>query len=290
MHTYKIITDSCCDFTSEQYAAYDIAFTPLSVLYRGEEHTNFTEPALVKEFYDALRQGQTASTSAANPESWSQVMEEPLKNGQDVLCLVFTSALSTTYQSAMIAAEELQEKYPQRQIRVVDTLCAAPGQGLLLHHACAKRDAGFSLDQLVQWCEESKLHICHWVTVDDLQHLKRGGRISATTAIVGGMLNIKPIIHVNDEGKLNAVAKARGRKAALEYLANKAAEKGKDWDNETVFIGHGDCPEDAAALEALVRQKCPWVKNVVTYYIGAVIGAHTGPGVLALFFLGDNRN
>jgi len=289
MYTYKIITDSCCDLTDAQYAAYDISFTPMSVLYQGEEHSNFSDPTLVKGFYDALRQGETASTAAVNPDGWTRVMEEALEKGQDVLCLVFSSALSTTYQSALIAAEELREKYPQRQIRVVDTLCAAPGQGLLLHHACAKRDVGFSLDQVAQWCEEAKLHLCHWVTVDDLQHLKRGGRISATTAIVGGMLNIKPIIHMDDNGKLDTVAKARGRKAALEYLANKAAETGKNWDNETIFIGHGDCPEDAAALEALVRQKCPWVKNVIINYIGAVIGAHTGPGVLALFFLGDSR-
>lgn len=289
MHTYKIITDSCSDLTKEQYAAYNISHASMTVLYKGEEHTNISDLAQVKNFYDSLRQGQTASTAAVNPDSWALVMEEALVKGQDVLCLVFSSGLSTTYQSAVIAAEELREKYPQRQIRVVDSLCAAPGQGLLLHHACAKRDAGYTLDQLAAWCEENKLHLCHWVTVDDLQHLKRGGRISATTAIVGGMLNIKPIIHMDDEGKLNTVAKMRGRKAALEYLANKAAQMGNGWDNETVFIGHGDCPEDAAALEALVRQKCPWVKNVVIHYIGAVIGAHTGPGVLALFFLGENR-
>ena len=289
MYTYKIITDSCCDLTPEQYAAYDISYTPLSVVYQGVEHKNFTDPALIRDFYNGLRQGETASTSAANPDSWAKVMEEALAKGQDVLCLAFSSALSTTYQSAVIAAEDLQEKYPQRQIRVVDSLCAALGQGLLLHHACRKRDEGMSLDQLAQWCEENKQNICHWVTVDDLQHLKRGGRISATTAIVGGMLNIKPIIHVDSEGKLNNVAKMRGRKAAMEYLANKAAEAGEGWDNETVFIAHGDCPEDAAALEALVRQKCPWVKNVVIGYVGAVIGAHTGPGVLVVFYIGNNR-
>ena len=213
-------------------------------------------------------------------------MEEPLKNGQDVLCLVFTSALSTTYQSAMIAAEELQEKYPQRQIRVVDTLCAAPGQGLLLHHACAKRDAGFSLDQLVQWCEEAKLHICHWVTVDDLQHLKRGGRISATSALMGSMLNVKPIIHVDNDGHLINTAKVRGRKLAMEHLVKKFSESCTDFD--TVFIGHGDCPEDAAALAEIVKRDYG-VKNVVIGYVGPVIGAHTGPGVLVVFYMGQHR-
>jgi len=180
----------------------------------------------------------------------------------------------------------MMEYYPDRTIRVIDTLCAALGQGLLVWHAAHKRNEGMSLDDLTDWVEENKLHICHWVTVDDLNHLKRGGRISATTAFFGGMLNIKPIIHVDDEGHLINVAKARGRKASIEYLVKKLGEDATDLD--TVFIAHGDCPEDAAALEKIVKEQYG-VKNVLTGYVGGVIGAHTGPGVLVLFFMGKQR-
>ena len=288
MSSYKIITDSCCDFTEQQYQALDVLCVPLSVVYNGESRSNFSDPAAVKAFYDLLRTGVMATTSAVNPEGWAAVMEPVLKNGQDVLVLAFSSGLSATYQSAVIAAQELQEAYPDRKIRVVDTLCAALGQGLLVWYACKKRDEGMTLDELTAWVEANKLNVCHWVTVDDLSHLKRGGRISATTALVGTMLNIKPIIHVNDEGKLINTAKVRGRKAAMDYLVKKAMEQGEGCDNETMFIAHGDCPEDAAALEAAVKEKCG-VKNVITGYVGPVIGAHTGPGVLVLFFMGKQR-
>lgn len=288
MSSYKIITDSCCDFTEQQYQALDVLCVPLSVVYNGESRSNFSDPAAVKAFYDLLRTGVMATTSAVNPEGWAAVMEPVLKNGQDVLVLAFSSGLSATYQSAVIAAQELQEAYPDRKIRVVDTLCAALGQGLLVWYACKKRDEGMSIEELTAWVEDNKLNVCHWVTVDDLSHLKRGGRISATTALVGTMLNIKPIIHVNDEGKLINIAKVRGRKAAMDYLVKKAMEQGEGCDNETMFIAHGDCPEDAAALEAAVKEKCG-VKNVITGYVGPVIGAHTGPGVLVVFFMGKQR-
>ena len=284
--SYEIITDSSCDFTDAMCAELGIAYTPLTVTYNGESHSNFSEEAAIKAFYDELRNGVTATTSAANPESWASVMEPALAEGHDVLVIAFTSGLSATYQSAVIAAEDLREKYPDRKINVVDSLCAALGQGLLIWYACKKRDEGMDIDELTAWVEENKLHICHWVTVDDLSHLKRGGRISATTAIVGTMLNIKPIIFVDDDGHLINTAKVRGRKAAMEYLVKKLGETGTDLD--TVFIAHGDCPEDAAALEALVREK-HGVKNVITGYVGPVIGAHTGPGVLVLFFLGTHR-
>ena len=284
--SYKIITDSCCDFTQQQYRELDVACAPLSVLYHGENHSNFSDPDAVKAFYDELRSGVTASTSAVNPDGWAVLMEEALKAGQDVLVLAFSSGLSTTYQSAVIAAKELREAYPERKIYVVDTLCAALGQGLLVWHACKHRDEGMDIDTLYNWVEEHKLNICHWVTVDDLSHLKRGGRISATTALVGTMLNIKPIIHVDNDGHLINCAKVRGRKAAMELLASKLGETGTDLD--TVFIAHGDCPEDAAALEAIVKEKYG-VKNVITGYVGPVIGAHTGPGVLVLFFMGSHR-
>ncbi|MEE1035956.1 MAG: DegV family protein, partial [Oscillospiraceae bacterium] len=188
MFSYKIITDSCCDFTEQQYQELDVLCAPLSVVYNGESHSNFSDPVAVKGFYDLLRTGVMATTSAANPEGWTAIMEPVLKNGQDVLVLAFSSGLSATYQSAVIAAQELQDAYPDRKIRVVDTLCAALGQGLLVWYACKKRDEGKTLEELTAWVEENKQHICHWVTVDDLSHLKRGGRISATTALVGTML------------------------------------------------------------------------------------------------------
>ena len=288
MASYQIITDSCCDFTDQQFKDNHVLCVPLSVVWNGESHDNFSDAASVKAFYDILRAGVTATTSAANPESWSRVMEPVLKEGRDLLVLGFTSALSGTYQSAVIAAEDLREKYPDRKISVVDTRCAALGQGLLVYLACRKRDEGLSLEELTAWVEENKLHVCHWVTVDDLSHLKRGGRISGATALVGTMLNIKPIIHVDDEGRLVSVGKCRGRKAATEFIAAKLSEAGDGFDNSTVFVAHGDCPEDAAALERILKEKYG-VKEVITGYVGPVIGAHTGPGVLVVFFMGAQR-
>ena len=284
--SYVIITDSCCDLTEQQLQQWNVQCVPLTVLYNGENHDNFSDAAAVKAFYDVLRSGVTATTAAVNPDGWASRMEPALKNGQDVLILAFSSGLSITCQSAFIAAKELREVYPQRTIHVVDTLCAALGQGLLVWHACRNRDAGMDIDTLYRWLEDHKKNICHWVTVDDLTHLKRGGRISATTALVGTMLNIKPIIHVDDDGHLINLSKVRGRKAAMELLSSKMGETCTDFD--TAFIAHGDCPEDAAALEALIREK-HGVKNVITGYVGPVIGAHTGPGVLVVFFMGTHR-
>ena len=286
--SYKIITDSSCDFTDAMCAQLDIAYTPLTVTYNGESHSNFSDETAIKAFYDELRNGVMATTSAANPDDWAKVMEPALAEGHDLLVIAFTSGLSTTYQSAVIAATDLQEKYPDRKINVVDSLCAALGQGLLIWYACRKRDEGMSLEELTAWVEENKLHICHWVTVDDLSHLKRGGRISAATAMVGTMLNIKPIIHVNDEGKLINVGKIRGRKAAIEHIASKVGELGEGYNNDTCFVVHGDCEADANVLADIIKTKYG-VKNVHIGYLGPVIGAHTGPGVLAVFFLGVHR-
>ena len=285
--SYQIVTDSCCDFTKAQYADLGVAYVPLTLVYQGREHESFTEARELHAFYDGIRAGQMPTTSAVNPEGWARVMEPILAQGRDVLCLTFSSGLSTTHQSAVIAAGELRERYPQRKIRVVDTLCAALGQGLLVYKACEKRDQGYSLEDLTAWVEEHKLHICHWVTIHDLNHLKRGGRVSAATALVGGMLNIKPILIMDNQGKLATVGKCRGRKAAMEYLVNKLREEGTDLD--TIFIAHGDCPQEAAALEVLCRDACPQIRNVISGYVGGVIGAHTGPGVLVVFFLGKHR-
>ena len=285
--SYRIITDSCCDLPQEMYKALSLSVIDLSVNYQGKVHTSYTERWL-KKMYDGLRSGESASTSAANPQEWTSVIEPVLADGEDALVLSFSSGLSTTYQSAVIAAEELTEKYPDRKIRVVDTLCASMGQGLLVWYACQKRDAGMSLDEVADWCENHKQNLCHWFTVDDLMYLKRGGRVSAATALVGTMLQIKPVLHVDSEGHLVNVSKARGRKAAVETLAKKVAELALPGENDTMFISHGDCIEDAEYLAEILKTK-HGVKEVVISYVGAVIGSHAGPGTLALFFLGEHR-
>ena len=285
--SYKIITDSCCDFPAEMYQELDLKVVNLSVLYKDVSYNAYTESWL-KELFAGLRAGEKATTSAVNPEGWAAAIEPVLKEGCDALVLTFSSGLSATYQSAVIAAQELQEQYPDRKIRVVDTLCASLGQGLFVWYACKKRDEGMSFDELADWCENNRLKLCHWFTVDDLMYLKRGGRVSAATALLGTMLSIKPVLHVDDEGHLINVSKARGRKASIEALAAKMGELGTPGANDTVFICHGDCEADAQYLANKVKEKYG-VKDVFIYYVGAVIGSHSGPGTLALFFLGKKR-
>ena len=285
MPDFKIISDSCCDFTTAQMQELDVVRVPLTIIMNDKATPDYATDAERHGLYDAIRGGAMPTTSAVNPEGWSEYMKPILDEGKDILCLCFSSGLSTTYQSAVIAAQELGEQYPDRKINVVDTLCAALGQGLLVWYACQRRDAGESLDEVTAWVEENKLRICHWVTVDDLFHLKRGGRVSAATALVGTVMGIKPIIHVNDEGKLISVAKARGRKAAIDFIAKKTIES---IDKDNAFVAHGDCPEEAEALAATLKEKYGF-KNVHVGYVGAVIGAHTGPGVLVTFFLGEKR-
>lgn len=285
--SYKIITDSCCDLTNEWIAKLNISVVPLNMLFKGETRQDSVSDG-IKEVYQALREGEVASTSAVNPETWANYIEPVLKNGQDVLVLAFSSGLSTTYQSAVIAANDLMEKYPDRKVNVVDTLCASLGQGLLTIHTCAKRDEGLSLEELTAWVEENKLHLCHWFTVDDLMYLKRGGRVSAATALVGTVLKIKPILHVDDEGHLISIGKVRGRKAAIENLAERTAKSFIPGKNKFMAICHGDCLEDAEYLAALLKEKTE-AEEVFIGYTGAVIGSHSGPGTLAAFFLGEAR-
>ena len=285
--SYQIITDSCCDFPNGTYAGLKLVKVPLSVEFRGQVYDDKNDDRL-KEMYDGLRAGESAKTSAINPDRWARAMEGVLAAGEDVLVMAFSSGLSTTYQSAVIAAEELREKYPDRKIFVVDTLSASMGEGLLVWYACRKRDEGMPLEELYAWAEDAKLHLCHWFTVDDLMYLKRGGRISAATAVVGTMLQIKPVLHMDDEGHLISMAKARGRKASIDALVRKVGELGQDYDNSTMFISHGDCLEDAEYLASQLREKCG-AKEVIISYVGAVIGSHSGPGTVALFFLGKHR-
>lgn len=287
MASYQIITDSCCDFRPEKYTELQLTVQPLMLTYQGKTRPDRSDDS-IRSLYAGLRAGEPASTSAVNPEGWSELIRGCLDAGQDVLVMAFSSGLSTTYQSAVIAARELAESYPERKILVCDTLSASLGQGLLVWYACKKRDEGLSLKALYAWVEEYKYHLCHWFTVDDLMYLKRGGRISAATAVLGTMLSVKPVLHMDDEGHLINMSKARGRKASIQALAQKMEELGADYDNSTVFICHGDCIDDAKYLEQLVREKCG-VKEVYINYTGAVIGSHSGPGTLALFFLGKHR-
>ena len=287
MANYQIITDSACDLPLQMRRQLDVEMVSLTLQFRGEELQDSVEGE-IQQLYQGLRDGEVASTSAVNPKAWEKAMEQALKADRDVLVLTFSSGLSTTYQSAVIAAGDLADKYPQRKIRVVDTTCASLGEGLLVWYACKKRDEGMSLDQLADWAEDNKLNLCQWFTVDDLMYLKRGGRISAATAIVGTMLGIKPVLHVDNEGRLISVSKVRGRKASIEALAEKVGQLGLPGANDTVFICHGDCLEDARRLESILKEKYG-VKEAFIGYTGAVIGSHSGPGTLALFFVGKER-
>ena len=287
MSNYQIITDSCCDLPVEKIKQMNLAVIPLNMLFRGQSRLDAVTDD-IKEVYDGLRSGESATTSAVNPEGWANVIEPVLKAGKDALVMTFSSGLSTTYQSAVIAANDLKEQYPDRTINVVDTLCASLGQGLLVTYACRKRDEGMDLNTLTAWVEEHKLNLCHWFTVDDLMYLKRGGRVSAATAIVGTMLKIKPVLHVDNEGHLINVSKVRGRKASIDALAAKVAETGLPGENDTIFICHGDCIEDAKYLEAQLKERYG-TKEVFIGYTGAVIGSHSGPGTLAIFYLGKQR-
>lgn len=290
---YQILTDSSCDMPASLAQELDISAAPLRVHFQGDEYENFLDgdPRSrldMKAFYRALREGAPTSTTAVNPEGWAALMQPVLDSGRDVLVLAFSSGLSSTYSAAVSAAQELALQYPARKIRVIDTLCASMGQGLLIYHAVQRQRAGESLEQVANFVEENKLHLCHWFTVDNLMFLKRGGRISAATAVMGTMLKIKPVLHVDNLGHLVNVSKARGRKASIDAMAAKVGQSGIDPGNQVFFISHGDCREDAEYLaESLRRTYHP--QDVVISYVGPVIGSHSGPGTLALFFLGTQR-
>ena len=285
MNEFQIFTDSASDMLAAQAAAMNVVRVPLSVVCNGAATDDYSTDAERKAFFDSIRAGSMPSTSAVNPDRWLGAFKAALEEGKDVLAICFVSALSATYQSAVIAAEELKDEYPDRKILVCDTISASAGQTLLVTKACAMRDAGKSMEEIAAWINENKAGCQLHVTVDDLSHLKRGGRLSATSAIVGTMLAIKPMLYLSGEGKLLAGAKVRGRKAALEALAAKAGEA---TDKEDVYLFHGDCLADAEKCAAIMREKYG-VKNVHLGYIGGVVGSHVGPGALVLGCLGEKR-
>lgn len=285
---FEIITDSCCDFTEAQYANMGVTSVPLSVEWDHICHDHFSDEAGLRDFYRQMRNGVRARTSALNPDQWARAMEPQLQAGKDLLVLAVSSAISTTYQSAVIAAEELREKYPQRTVHVVDSRSGSLGEGLLLWHASRLRDAGETLEAVRRWLEAHCVRVCHWVTVNDLRHLKQSGRLGGASALLGTMLDIKPIIKVTEEGKLLSDGKTRGRKASIRMLAERFAKHRSVAEEDLVTIAHGDCPEDAAYLAEILRQE-HGVKHIHIGYVGPILGAHTGPGVLGLFHLGTAR-
>ena len=235
-----------------------------------------------------LRSGKTSTTTQINIEVFKEEMRPYLEKGLDVLYLGFSSGLSSTFNSARLAAAELTEDFPDRKIIIVDTLAASMGEGLLVYHAAMKKKQGMSLEETAAFVEENKLHLAHWFTVDDLNHLKRGGRVSGAAALIGTMLNIKPVLHVDDEGHLIPVDKVRGRRNSLAELVSHMEKTAISPSEQTVFISHGDAPEDAQYVEKLVRERFG-VKTVYINPIGPVIGTHSGPGTVALFFLASKR-
>ncbi len=287
MNNYLILTDSSADLNKQEIEALGVKVLSLEVLIDGGDPI-FNENIVVEDFYKKLREKSSVTTSAVSIERFTEFMEAFLKEGKDILYLGFSSGLSGTYNAGFFAARELAEKYPERTVATVDTLCASRGQGLLVYHCAKMQQAGASLEEVRAWAEENKLHLCHWFTVDDLFFLERGGRVSSATAVMGTMLSIKPVMHMDNKGKLINVAKARGRKASMDALLQKMKETAIAPETQTCMICHGDCAEDAEYAAAWMKKELG-VPEVLIDYTGPVIGAHSGPGTLAIFFLGTER-
>ncbi len=286
---FDIVTDSCCDMVDGYFSERDVdcvklGFTMNNVNYGGEDG----EKIDVKEFYKKLSDGAMPTTYQATSESAREHIETHLEKGRDVLVLTFSSGLSGTHGSFVVAARNLAGKYPDRKIFVVDSLCACMGEGLLLDYLVKKADEGASIEETRDYVEQLKFRICHHFTVDNLFHLKRGGRVSSMTAIVGSVLKIKPVMHVNDEGKLIVIGKKMGRKKALHAIFENMLETQEVGENDPIYIAHGDCEEDAKYLEGLIKEKFPKTEILIGY-IGAVIGTHSGNGTIAIFNVGKHR-
>ena len=288
MSEYIIMTDSTVDLPKEYLIEeLQVPYIPLSYIMDGVTYEDMSGLS-GKEFFDKIRAGSLPTTSQVNPEQAKKALEPYVKEEKDILFIGFSSALSGTFNSIRMAAEELMEEYPERKIITVYSLCACLGEGLLVYKAVQLKRAGKSLEEVAKWTEENKLHICHNVAIDDLNHLHRGGRVSKTAAIMGTMIQIKPIIHMNDNGELQVIGKQRGRKKALQHIVNMAVEQSKVWENDIIMITHGDCEEDAQYVAKLVREKMG-IENILINCIGSVIGSHTGPGVVAVFCMGEKR-
>ena len=284
MAEYAIMTNSTCDLPEEMIKELELDVLALGINIGDETYKHIP----IQDFYQKIREGALPTTNAANIGEYTDAFEAILQEGKDILCLTFSSALSTTHNSAVLAAQELAEKYPDRKIFVVDTLCASAGEGLLAWHAVQQKRSGKTIEEVRDWVESNKLKLAHWFTVNDLDHLKRGGRISATRALMGSMLGIKPILHVNNEGRLVPADKVRGRQASLTRILEQVKNTGQDLSDLTVFISHSDCYDEAKALADQIKDELG-VKDVQVSYIGPVIGSHTGIGTIAVFFLASER-
>ena len=284
MYNFVILTDNTVDMPVEWLNEHEVGYECLPCSMNGVVYDK-KNPIDTKLFYRQMREGAMPTTSQMNPAMAEAMFETYLQEGKDILYLAFSSGLSGTCNSARIAAEEIKEKYPERQIKIMDSLAASMGEGLLLYYAVKLRDKGKNLDEICYW-----LHLCHVFTVDDLNHLHRGGRVSKATAVLGTLANIKPMLHVDNEGKLISIGKVRGRKKSLATLVSMMEERiGRYCDkNETVFVSHGDCEADAEYVAGLVKEKFG-IENIMIHPISATIGAHSGPGTVALFFLGEYR-
>ena len=286
---FAIVTDSSCDMPESYYQEHSVEVVNLGFMmndvnYGGEEGEKISE----KEFYKSLREGSMPTTYQVTAESAKPHIEKFLKEGKDVLILTFSSGLSGTSGSFVMASKELSEMYPERKILVVDTLCASMGEGLLLDYVVKKADEGVTIEEAALYAEELKPQMCHYFTVDNLFHLKRGGRVSTATAVVGSVLQIKPIMHVDDEGRLVAVGKAVGRKKSLTTLVDNLLSLAELGENDPIFISHGDCIEDVEWVKKIIWDRKPGVQ-IMVHYVGAVIGAHAGAGVVAIFAKAKNR-
>ncbi len=288
MANYVICADSACDLDRATLEKMGVKHVELTFRFDGEDKEYSNYEMETKAFYDKMRAGGVAKTAAVNTESFMSVFSEILDTGADILYVGFSSGLSTTFNSARLAANELRTKYPERKIEVIDTLCASAGEGLILHLAVEKKNSGAELEAVAEYVRETAPKVCHWFTVDDLVYLKRGGRVSPFVAFVGNLVGIKPVLHVDDEGHLVNVVKARGRKNSVLALADKYAELALDKSGGTVFISQADCLPDAEFLAKHLEEK-HGVRVASISNIGPVVGAHSGPGTLALFFIGSKR-
>lgn len=290
MHNFVIVTDSCCDLPASLAEEMGLSVINLSVLVGDKTYTNHLDWREISgsAFYDLLRDKNTSSSSAPSIGDFVQVMEPILQAGKDILYLGFSSALSSTYSTGALAAQELTEQYPDRKILCVDSLCASLGQGLFVRLVWEKQQAGASLEEAHAFAVDLVPHLCHWFTVNDLFFLQRGGRVSKATAVAGSVLQIKPVMHVDDEGRLTKIGTVRGRKGSIAALKDKLKEAITNPEEQTIYISHGDCEEEARYLADLIAKEVP-VKGFVFNHVGPVIGSHSGPGTIALFHVGKQR-
>lgn len=288
MNNYVIFTDSCCDVNSKTLAEWGVPYANMTFTFVGEDKEYIGTDISNKDFYARMREGANAKTAAINAAAFADAFEPILKEGKDILYVAFSSGLSTTVNSANMAVADLSEQYPERKIVVLDTLAASAGGGLMVYMAVQKKNEGATLEENAAYLESLVPKHCIWFTVDDLEYLKRGGRVSPLVAFAGGLLGIKPVLKMDDEGRLIKVSTARGRRNAIEALASKYAELSLEEKNTPIFISHAECEEDAKHLADILKERHNAEVTMITE-IGPVIGSHAGPGTVAMFFIGKHR-